>query len=189
MKKYILPAIILLVLGCKKKNALPTYAVESFPQRVVMAMEIPNDNTFYDYFSAQGTVVRRAAVEKNDAAVERLFSSAHAPDCVWIAMVENNLIYFQLESASSTYMKAVPNRISDEYLLVASTKSNDNAHLFKRHFLRSDNGARIVVLESVMYPNYYLSREGVLGENNSIKLVQKANLKDAKEIRWYGRIM
>lgn len=186
---FIILTASLLVTGCSKKKEVQAYLTESFPQKVIFAMEVPNDNLFYDYFTAPGSVVRRAAVEKTDEAVKKLFNSLHAPESVWVARLEGNLMYFQLADAPDTYLQVAPNRLSDEYMLRASAKNNDQSHLFRRHHIEFQNGIRIVVLESVMYPKYFLSREGVLGENNAVKLVQKTDPQNATKVRWYARQM
>ena len=186
--KILLVSLIatLLVAGCSKKKDPKVYETESFPQKVILVMENPNDNLFYNYFTTQGSVVRRAEVEKTDEAVKYLFNSSHAPECVWIAHLEGDLMYFQLADASDTYLQVAPNPLSDEYMLRASAKNNDQSHLFRRHHIEFQNGVRIVALESVMYPKYFPSREGVLGENNAVKLVQKSDPKSATKVRWYG---
>ncbi|MCO5241511.1 MAG: hypothetical protein M9904_15795 [Chitinophagaceae bacterium] len=190
MKSFFISLIAtLLITGCSKKKETGALLSESFPQKVIMVIEKPNDDLFYDYLTAPGSVVRRAAVDKTDEAVKYLFNSTHAPECVWIANLEGNLIYFQLAAASNTYLQVAPNRLSDEYMLRASAKNNDQSHLFRRHHIAFQNGIRIVALESVMYPGYFFSREGVVGENNAVKLVEKADPKQATKVRWYGRQM
>lgn len=178
---------ILLLTGCSKKKEVGAALIESFPQKVILVMEDPNDDLFYDYFDSQGSLIRRAEIEKNDEAVKKLFNSTHAPDCVWIAHLDGNFIYFQLADIPDMYLQVSPNRLSDEYLLRVSTKSNDQSHLFKRHNIELQNGVHIVTMESVMYPKYFFSREGVVGENNAVKLVEKADPKNATKVRWYGR--
>lgn len=189
MKRYLLSAIILLMLGCKKKETPGELLTESFPQRVILVMENPNDDLFYDYLNSQLGIVRRAKVDKNDDAVKYLFNAANAHETVWIAHVEGNNIYFQLSGDANRYITAAPNRLSDEYLLVSTAKGTEQAHLFKRHHIAFQDGVRIVAMESVMYPKHFLSREGVAGENNAVKLVEKADAKDAAKLRWYGRQM
>lgn len=179
----------LVVTGCSKNKGAKAYLTESFPQKVIFVMEDPNDNLFYDYLTAPGSVVRRAEVEKNDDAVKYLFNSLHAPESVWIAHLEGNLMYFQLADAPDTYLQVAPNYLSDEYMLRASAKNNDQSHLFRRHHIEFRNGVRIVALESVMYPKYFLSREGVTGENNAVKLIQRSDPKSATKVRWYARQM
>ena len=190
MKALLISLIAALILTCCSKKKDPTaYYSESFPQKVILVMEDPSDDLFYDYFTAPGSIVRRAEVEKNDEAVKYLFNSSHAPECVWIAHLEGNLIYLQLADAPNTYLQVAPNRLSDEYVLTASAKNNDQSHLFKRHHIALQNGVVIATLESVMYPGYFFSREGVVGESNAIKLVQKSDPESATKVRWYGRQM
>lgn len=189
MKSYIISVVVVMVLSCSKKDKPMVYATESFPQKVILVMEDPGDNTFYDYFSAQATTIRRAEAEKSDDAIYYLFNSSHAYDCVWIANIEGNYISLYLKSAKDIYLQVAPSRLSDEYFLTASLKNNDNSHLFKRHHISSENSVEIVTIESVMYPGYFLSREGIVSENNAVKLVKKADAKEATKVRWYNRHM
>ncbi len=189
MKRYLLSIVILLMLGCKKKDTPDALLTESFPQKVILVIENPNDDLFYDYLNSQRGFVRRAKVDKNDEAVKYLFNAANAYETVWIAHIEGNYVYFQLSGDANRYILAAPNRLSDEYMLMSTSKGTDQAHLFKRHHMSFQDGVRIVTLESVMYPKHFLSREGVTGENNAVKLVEKSDAKDAPKLRWYSRQM
>ncbi len=172
--------------GCKEKEEPQPGLLDIFPQKVILAMEDPNDNLFYEYLAAPGSVVRRVKAEKTDDAIKRLFNSLHAPECVWIAYLDGNFLGFHLAEAPDKYLMVTPNRLSDEYMLSASSKGNDQSHLFKRHQIEFGNGVRIVTLESVMYPGYFLSQEGVIGENNAIKLVERSDAQSASKVRWYA---
>lgn len=189
MKPFFILVIATLVAGCTKKKEPGALLTESFPQKVVLVIENPNDDLFYDYLTAPGSFVRRRSVDKNDEAAKKLFNSTYAYECVWVARMEGNLIYFHLADAPDTYLQVAPNRLSDEYVLMASSKKNDQSHLFRRHHIEFQNGIRIVTLESVMYPKYFLSRDGVVGENNAVKLIEKADPKTATKLRWYARQM
>lgn len=192
MTKYFFSLIMVVVLfaDCSKKDSPNAYLTEQFPQRVILVIDNENDPAFYDYLTAASAVVRRAKVEKKDESVEALYNSSHAPECVWIAHLQGNAIYFQLESDTSRYLKSVANGVNNtEYMLWASAgKGNSSEYLFDRHSIKRENGVNITTMESIFYPDHYFSHEGVVTEGNAVKLNTSSNAESAVKVRWYTRI-
>lgn len=184
----LLSAIVLLITGCSKKNNPGVYATEKFPQRVILVVDNPNDDTFYDYLGGGGSIVIRQKVERTDDAVRRLYSSSHAIEAVWIAHLHGNYIYFQLESDTSKYLTVVRNRDQDtELMLFAGGKGFGQEYLFDRHHLDLNDGVRITTMESVAYPDHYFTYTGVVASGNAVKLNPYNDPEKAVKIRWYVR--
>jgi len=181
-------ACFLLLNGCKKNDEPPVNLTEQFPQRVILVVDNDNDPAFYDYLTAPGYVVIRGEVEKKDDAVEKLYNSSHAFESVWVAHLDGNLLYFQLESDTSKYLRAVPNRDDNtQYLLTTGSKGYNKEHLFRAHHFDRKDGVKITAMESIAYPDHYFSHEGVVGYGNGVRLNKQAKPENAVRVRWYVR--
>lgn len=183
-----LSIVAFLIGGCSKKDTPDVYATEKFPQRVILVVDNPNDDAFYDYLSGGVSVVIRQKVERTDEAVKNLYSSSHAIEAVWIAHLHGNYVYFQLESDTSKYLTVVRNSVQDtELMLFAGSKGFGQEYLFDRHHLELNDGVRITTMESVAYPDNYFTYTGVVASGNAVKLNPYNDPAAAVKIRWYVR--
>lgn len=187
---FLLSAVVLMTTGCSKKNNPQVYTVEKYPQQVILVIENDNDPLFNEYITAPGSTVRRAEVGKEEDEANALYNSTHARECVWIANLEGNNVYFRLASDTSIYLRAAPNRVNDtEYMLMAGSKGYNGDHLFKTHLIERRDGNKITAMESVLYPQHYFSHEGVVSEGNAVKLNLQQDEANAVKVIWYSRMI
>jgi hypothetical protein len=182
MRKYSNQVLSLLLIAslfsCTKKSSVPINPglSESWPQNWVLTIDFNADT--YKYLHIVGIIINRNEVEKSYSMTEL----AKEKECNWQVKqegqvngrtaysfhLEKNKNYRWMVSKTATVMGTEQWYLGTHY---SATPPSENYWKFYLHFFEKQNGNKVVAIESVAKPGYYLNNSGHTLAANGVALV------------------
>lgn len=161
MKKLpLFVVVILLITACNKSNGTDPALLEHYPQTWILTVDQQPDE--YVFLKTNGAVMYRDDVPRSYSLTEL----ANEEDCQWEVNTSRTeysdeiCFTIRLKNNMNIWLGAGPSSNKEEvHMYALNTQSTDPGDGYKWfiHKMPDVNGVKTVVLESVQYPDYYVS--------------------------------